>query len=60
MDTFQHPLKFNEFYHACTIIIQSHVPYTCIVMIIVTQYNVGYIKYFMIAMLELMEVLSVC
>ena len=30
------------------------------VMIIVTQYNVGYIKYFMIAMLELMEVLSVC
>ena len=29
-------------------------------MIIVTQYNVGYIKYFMIAMLELMEVLSVC
>ena len=30
------------------------------VMIIVTQYNVGYIKYLMIAMLELMEVLSVC
>ena len=30
------------------------------VMIIVTQYNVGYINYFMIVMLELMEVLSAC
>ena len=43
-------------YYSITCTLHIHV------MIIVTQYNVGYIKYvyFMIAMLELVEVLSVC